>query len=183
MEANMTATHHTPKPGDKSETASAIRDTVGGWAAKALASVTSGKQSFANLVAMSDMYEIEASEIALSRSRRADVKSFAQQMITDHHKTTEELKSMLGSLNEPTTLPTKLDALFQILIDDLTGATDDNFDHRYVAQQQDVHGVAITLVKHYRDHGDISALRELCKLALPVLEHHRHMADDMANAA
>jgi putative membrane protein len=182
-ESDMTDQRDTPKPGDKSETASAILDTVGGWAAKALASVTSDKQSFANLVAMSDLYEIESSRIALDRSARPDVKAFARQMIKDHQKTTEELKSMLGSLNEPTTLPTKLDALFQILIDDLKGASNDNFDHRYVAQQQDVHGVAITLVKHYRDHGDNSALRELCKLALPVLEHHRHMADDMAKAA
>lgn len=179
----MADQHDIPKPGDKSETVSAIRDTVGGWAAKALASVTSNKQSFANLVAMSGMYEIGASEIALNRSRRADVKSFAQQMITDHRKMAEELKSMLGSMNEPMTLPTELDALFQILIDDLNGASNDSFDHRFVAQQQEVHGVAITLVKHYRDHGDSSALRELSKLALPVLEQHRLMADDMAKAA
>jgi putative membrane protein len=180
MEATMTGT---PKPGDKSETVSAVRDTVGGWAAKALALVTSDKQSFANLVAMSDLYEIQASELALKRSRRNDVKGFAQEMIRDHKKTSEELKSMLGSMNEATTLPTKLDTLFQVLIDDLRGAANDDFDKRYVAQQQDVHDVAITLVKHYRDQGDTSALRELSKLALPVLEHHRDMADRMAQAA
>jgi putative membrane protein len=173
----------TAKPGDKSEAASAVRDTLGGWAAKGLAAITADKQSFANMVAMSDLYEIKASQIALDRSKRTDVKSFAQQMITDHRKTTEELKSMLGSLNEPATLPTELNVLFQTLIDDLKGSANDNFDHRYIAQQQEVHAVAITLVKHYRDHGDNSALRELCKLALPVLEHHRQMAEKMATAA
>jgi putative membrane protein len=176
----MADNRNSPAPGDRSETASAIRDTAGGWVAKALASVTSDKQSFANLLAMSDMYEIEASEIALNRSHRGDVKDFAQQMVKDHKKMTEELKSMLGSMNEPTTLPKKPNALFQILLDDLKGSADQDFDKRYVAQQQDVHGVAITLAEHYRDHGDNSALRELCKLALPVLMHHRDMADQMA---
>lgn len=176
----MAETHDKPSPGSKSETVSAALDTVGGWAAKALASVTSQKQSFVDMVAMTDMYEREAGDIALKRSRREDVKQFAQQMIEDHSKTTEELKSMVGAMNDPMTLPSKPNALFQILLDDLNGAADGNFDTRYVSQQKDVHGIAITLVEHYRDHGDNTALRELCKLALPVLQHHKEMADRMA---
>lgn len=129
---------------------------------------------------MTDMYEREAADIALKRSRRKDVKHFAQQMIADHSKTTEELKSLVGAMNDPMTLPSKPNALFQILLDDLDGAGDENFDERYVAQQNDVHGVAITLVEHYRDHGDDTSLRELCKLALPVLQHHKAMAEHMA---
>jgi putative membrane protein len=179
----MTDTHNSPSPGDKSETASAIRDTAGGWVAQALASVTSDKQSFSNLLAMADMYEIQASEMAVGRSQRGDVKDFAQQMIKDHKKMTEELKSMLGSMNEPSTLPDKPNALFQVLLDDLKGASDKDFDQRYIAQQQEAHDVAIALAEHYRDHGDNSALKELCKLALPLLNRHRAMADTMAKAA
>jgi putative membrane protein len=171
-----------PRPGEKSETVSAVRDTVGGWAGQALASMTSSRQPFANLVAMSDMYEIEASEMALRRSHRSDVRDFAQQMVKDHKKTTEELKSMLGAMNQPMTLPSKPNALFQTLLDDLAGASDDSFDKRYIAQQQETHDVAIRLVEHYRDHGDDTALRELCKLALPVLEHHKHMIEHIAQA-
>ncbi|HEX3809529.1 MAG TPA: DUF4142 domain-containing protein [Rhizomicrobium sp.] len=176
----MTDQNKKPSPGDKSETVSAVRDTVGAWVGKALASVTGEKQAFANLLAMSDMYEIESSEMALQRSRRDDVKAFAQGMIKDHKKTTEELKSMLGSMNTPMTLPDKPDVLFQTLLDDLSGASDADFDTRYIAQQRDAHEVAITLAEHYRDHGDNSALRELCKLALPVLQHHKQMAEGMA---
>jgi hypothetical protein len=44
-ESDMADQHDTPKPGGKSETVSAIRDALGGGAAKALASITSGKQS------------------------------------------------------------------------------------------------------------------------------------------
>ncbi|MGH6878778.1 MAG: DUF4142 domain-containing protein [Rhizomicrobium sp.] len=57
--------------------------------------------------------------------------------------------------------------LFQTLIEDLNGASDADFDKRYVAQQEEAHGVAITLVKNYQSHGNDSALRELCELALP----------------
>ncbi len=36
------------------------------------------------------MFQIQASKLALKRSRDASTKSFPQQMITDHAKTTEE---------------------------------------------------------------------------------------------
>jgi putative membrane protein len=173
----------TPRPGEKSEAVSAVVDDIGGLAAKLLASVTTSKESFAEMAGMADIYEIQASEMALSRARRAEIKSFAQQMIKDHHRTSDDLKSMLGSLNEPIQPTTKLNALFQTLINDLEGASDEDFDKRYLAQQESVHSAAVTLTKTYRDRGDNSALRELAKLAVPLYEDHLRMVKQLAHAA
>jgi putative membrane protein len=179
----MSQNHDRPQQGTKSEAASAVVDSLGGFAAKLLASVTTSKESFANIAGMADIYEIQASEMALLRSRRADVKDFAQQMIKDHTRTSDDLKSMLGSLNEPIEPPGKLNVLFQTLIDDLSGASAEDFDKRYLAQQESVHSAAVTLTKTYRDHGDNSALRELAKLAVPLYESHLQMVKRLASSA
>jgi putative membrane protein len=173
----------TPRPGEKSEPVSAVVDDLGGFAAKLLSSITTSKESFADIAGMADIYEIQASQMALRRSQRTDVKDFAQQMIKDHTRTSDDLKSMLGSLNEPIEPPTKLNALFQTLMDDLSGASEEHFDKRYLAQQESVHSAAVTLTKTYRDHGDNSALRELAKLAVPLYENHLRMVKNLAKAA
>lgn len=172
-----------PRPGEKSEAVSSVVDDLGGVAAKLLSSVTTSKESFADIAGQADIYEIQASEMALTRAHRADVKDFAQQMIKDHTRTSDDLKSMLGSLNEPIQPPTKLNALFQTLMDDLSGASDEDFDKRYLAQQESVHSAAVTLTKTYRDRGDNSALRELAKLAVPLYEDHLKMAKQLAGTA
>jgi putative membrane protein len=176
-------THHKPQPGDRPESVSAMVDNVGGWAAKLLSSVSTSKESFAEIAGMADIYEIKASKMALQRAHRSDVKLFAQQMIKDHARTNDDLKSMLGSLNEPIQPPAKLNTLFQILIDDLSGAPDDDFDKRYLAQQESVHSAAVTLTRTYRDRGDNSALRELAKLAVPFYEGHLKMVQQLRHAA
>jgi putative membrane protein len=171
------------QPGNRPESVSAVVDSVGGFAAKLLSSMTTSKKSFAEIAGMADIYEIQASEMALQRAHRADVKDFARQMIKDHKRTSDDLKSMLGSMNEPMQPPTELNTLFQTLIDDLSGASDENFDKRYLAQQESVHSAAVTLTKTYRDRGDNSALRELAKLAVPLYEDHLRMAKRLADAA
>lgn len=175
-------TDEKPKPGEKSDTISAIKEGIAGAAVKGLASVTTSKDEFVKLAGISDLYEVEAAKIALARSGREDVREFAQEMIRDHSKTTEELKSMLGAMNEPETPPDHLDKIHQTMIDDLNGASDSDFDKRYIAQQESAHSGAITLFKTFRDRGDDSALRELCRLALPVLEKHMAEVRQLARA-
>src|ERR1700709_2335047 len=52
-------------------------------------------EDFVKEAAMSDMLEIESSKIAQQKGN-AEEKKFAEQMITDHTKTTAELKGMVG---------------------------------------------------------------------------------------
>jgi putative membrane protein len=64
--------------------------------------------------------------------------------------------------------------LHQVLLDDLKGASDENFDGRYIAQQKLAHTEATTLFKSFESRGDFSAgLKNLCRLGLPVLEGHQ----------
>src|SRR3954471_22933337 len=52
-------------------------------------------EDFVKEAAMSDMLEIEAAKIAQQKGN-ADEKKFAKQMITDHTKTSSELKGLVS---------------------------------------------------------------------------------------
>jgi putative membrane protein len=175
----MTTGPQHPEPGSKSETASAIRDTAGGMAGKAMASTAISIDAFAEKAMVATLYELEAAEIALRRSSRDDVKQFAQRMLDDHGKMKSELGSFLGATESPTSPPDHVDKLHQVLLDDLAGASDADFDHRYIQQQKLAHSEALTLFKTYADFGKHLGLENLCRLALPVLEEHARLAEQL----
>lgn len=176
----MNETGKSPAPGSKSSTVSAVKDAVIGSAANLVAGAALTVDAFAQLAGMSGLYEIEAAQIALQRSRRDDVRQFAQQMLTDHKDIARKLGSFLGGMNRPNSPPERLDTLHQTLIDDLRGVPDEDFDARYIAQQKAAHDTAITLFTSYHEHGSEEGLRNLAKLGLPVLQHHREMVQKLA---
>src|SRR3546814_5945893 len=55
--------------------------------------------------AIGDMYEIEASQIAVDRAKSAEVKAFARQMIMDHSKTSQKLEDLVT--NNPVNIDRK----------------------------------------------------------------------------
>jgi putative membrane protein len=54
-------------------------------------------QDFVNKVAISDMFEIQSSQLALTKQPDADTKPFAEKMISDHQKTSSELKALVSA--------------------------------------------------------------------------------------
>jgi len=67
-------------------------------------------EDFIKEAAMSDMLEIEAAKIAQQKGN-ADEKKFAGMMITDHTKTSSELKQMVGG-DMKAALPAALEAVY-----------------------------------------------------------------------
>ncbi len=171
----MTTSNETPKPGSKSETASAMRDALGSAAGKVVGAAAITRDMFSANAAVATMYEIVAAKIAVQRSRREGVKQFARQIIAEHDKANSELRSFLGAANSPQSPPDSLDALHQTLIDDLNGASDEHFDGRYIAQQRSALSAAVTLFNTYHQAGRDDGVRNLAGLALPALEHQVEM--------
>src|ERR1700754_1397846 len=73
---------------------------------------------FVKGAAISDMFEIQSSQIAQERGNATE-KTFAATMIKDHQKTSDELKSMVSSGDLKAELPTALDSFHQSKIDKL----------------------------------------------------------------
>ena len=93
---------------------------------------------FVKEAATSDMTETAAAKIALEKGNAAE-KSFANQMVTDHTKTSSELKELVSSGAVKATLPTALDSSSQKKIDKLKNAKPENFASEYDLMQVSAH--------------------------------------------
>jgi putative membrane protein len=134
-------------------------------------------EDFIKEAAMSDMLEIEAAKVAQQKGN-ADEKKFAAQMITDHTKTSSELKSMVGG-ELTAAIPTALDASSQKKLDKLKDAKPEDFAGEYDPMQVSAHKDAVSLFERYAKGGDDSKLKDWAGKTLPALQHHLEMAQAM----
>jgi putative membrane protein len=133
---------------------------------------------FVKEAAMSDMMEIEASKIAQQKGN-AEEKKFAGQMITDHTKTSSDLKAMVSSGDVKAEIPAALDSASQSKLDKLRDAKPEDFAGQYDPMQVSAHKDAVSLFERYAKGGDNAKLKDWAGKTLPALQHHLKMAEDM----
>ncbi|KQV81881.1 DUF4142 domain-containing protein [Rhizobium sp. Root1220] len=143
-----------------------------------LVGVAPKTEDFVQEAATSDMFEIASSKLALERGDGA-TKAFAQQMVTDHQKTTDELKTLVASSKVKAALPTAMTSSQRSMLDTLNGLQGADFGKQYHSDQQSVHEDAVDLFKRYGDEGDNADLKTWAATTLPALEHHLRMAEDL----
>lgn len=126
----------------------------------------------------SDVFEIESSKLALQKGDDA-TKAFAQQMITDHEKTTAELKALLTSGKVQGNPVTALTDDHKEEVDDLAKLEGAEFNEEYIDDQVEAHEDAVDLFKRYGQEGENADLKAWAAKTLPALEHHYKMAQDL----
>jgi putative membrane protein len=134
-------------------------------------------EDFIKEAAMSDMLEIEAAKIAQQKGN-PDEKKFAGMMITDHTKTSSELKQMVGG-DMKAALPAALDDSSQKKLDKLRDTKPDDFAGEYDPMQVSAHKDATSLFERYANGGEDPKLKDWAGKTLPALQHHLEMAQDM----
>jgi putative membrane protein len=134
-------------------------------------------EDFIKEAAMSDMLEIEAAKIAQQKGD-ADEKKFAEQMITDHTKTSSELKGMAPA-EMTSAIPTSLDDSSQKKLDKLQDAKPADFASDYDPMQVSAHKDAVSLFERYANGGENAKLKDWAGKTLPALQHHLQMAEQM----
>jgi putative membrane protein len=132
---------------------------------------------FVKEAAMSDMLEIAAAKIALEKGN-AEEKKFAEQMITDHTKTSSELKNLVNR-GEGVQIPSALDSSYQSKLDKLRDTKPVNFASQYDPMQVSAHKDAVSLFDRYAKGGDDPKLKDWAGKTLPALQHHLEMAQAM----
>ncbi|MET0248669.1 MAG: DUF4142 domain-containing protein [Sphingobium sp.] len=128
---------------------------------------------YVKLAADADMYEIQSSRLALTRSKRADVKSYAREMISDHTLTSKSLIAALKNKDRTIAAPsTRLSSDNAAKIELLKKAPKASFDDLYLQQQAQAHQTAWALHKGYATEGTDPALKQVAATAVPVIERH-----------
>lgn len=127
---------------------------------------------FAVDAAMINLREIEASNLAVSRASRAEVKTLAQTMVDDHRKAYEELQGLASKKN--ITIPA---ALSDDEAKDATKLRDEKkFDKKYTDLMVDEHKKAIDKFEKAAQDCQDADLRDWANKMLPGLRHHLDMA-------
>ena len=127
-------------------------------------------QAFVDMASASDMYEVEAGKLAKQMGKGQAVKDFGAMMVTDHTKSTTELKIAAGKADGVTVNP-KLTAKQQSDLDALKNAGE-NFDATYKQQQVAAHEMALSMLQGYAQSGDNADLKAFASKTAPVVEGH-----------
>jgi putative membrane protein len=143
------------------------------------AAQTRSAQDFVNKVAISDMFEVQSSQIALAKQPDADTKPFAEKMVSDHQKTSGELKALIDGGKVKAKLPTALDSEHQKMLDDLKEKSGKDFDQSYDQIQLKAHQDAVALFESYAKSGDDPELKSWAAKTLPHLKEHLSMAEKL----
>jgi putative membrane protein len=133
---------------------------------------------FVKEVAISDMFEIASNKLGQEKGNAAE-KSFASQMVTDHTKTSTELKELVSSGKVKAELPTALDSSHQSKLDKLKGESGKDFSSDFDSMQVSAHKDAVSLFERYAKGGDNPELKNWAGKTLPALKHHFEMAQNL----
>jgi putative membrane protein len=137
-------------------------------------------QDFVNKAAVGGMFEVESSQIAVSKTKDQTIKGFAEQMISDHGAANAKLKTIAGE--QKLELPAGLDAKHKSNVDALNSAKDP-VDASYVQMQREAHSEAVALFESYSEGGENAPLKAFATETLPTLKMHQEMVEKIAAGA
>jgi len=155
----------------------ALAQSVGNrTGANATLGVTPRAADFVTEAAASDMFEIESSKLAASRAQ-GDVRMFANQMVTDHTRTTAELMPLAQQARLAS--PARMSSAQRSKLDKLRAANGKDFTNLYMDDQVSAHSDAVSLFQRYGNGGDNPQLKNWAIKTLPALQHHLDMAQTL----
>ena len=134
--------------------------------------------TFVALVAPSNLFEIESSQLALDRPVSPAVKDFARRMVEDHAAAGVRFREVVA-VARVSAPPEKLDARRIAQIESLRAASDAQFEKAYLDLQRKAHDEAVALFEGYAAGGENAALRAFAAELLPRLREHRAALDKL----
>ncbi|HEY9421411.1 MAG TPA: DUF4142 domain-containing protein [Thermoanaerobaculia bacterium] len=131
-------------------------------------------RTFTMRAAEGSMMEIELGRLAAQKATNADVKAFAQRMVTDHGKASQRLMTIAtqNKITPPATLPANLRAE----MDKLTRLSGAEFDRMYMSHMLKHHRKDIADFEKQASKGDNDALQAFAQETLPTLRQHYQLA-------
>ena len=154
----------------------------GAMALLALPTMASAQMMSASTYVMkagaSDLFERESAKLELASTKNADLKTFANQMITDHTTSTDDVKAAAMQAGMKVA-PPHLDAKQTQDLAKLRGAKGMARDKLYVMQQKAAHQDALMVQQGYATNGTVEPLKMAAGKIVPVVQSHIAMLSSM----
>jgi len=170
LSSTLPAQMVTPTPNQPAPTPSPTPTSSANAAADS--AVSHSSRSFMRKAAKAGMKEITVSQAVMDHLSNAQLKSFAQQMVTDHTAANTGLMAL--AQQKGVELPAKDESS---LADEWSRKTD-NVDRTYVKEMVSDHEGAVKLFERASKSGD-PEVAAFAQKTLPTLQHHLAMAQDL----
>lgn len=130
----------------------------------------SADTAFAMKAAQGGMAEVKLGQLAAEKASSPDVKAFGQQMVDDHGKANEQLKSVAQS--EGMTLPTDVNQKQQAMYDKLSKLSGAAFDSAYIKDMMMDHEQDVKAFTKESSSGSDEKIKSFASQTLPVIQGH-----------
>ncbi len=174
------ACDQSPRDGGAEAGSTAGTDVAGADADGAFAAEAPAAAEFARRIAISDMYEITAGNLAAEKAGSDEVREFGRMMVADHTRSSQQLKTALADAGQTVELPKEVDGEHRAQLDILRSLNGADFDREYMTQQITAHRKATELLKSYAGEGDSAELRQFAQGVIPVVQKHHDWLQENA---
>lgn len=137
-----------------------------------------GDQRIVAELARANLAEVDAGKLAVSKTKNAQIKAYAQQMIDDHGRALNDIRQL--ALDKGVNVPAEPDARHKAMARALAKLDGDKFDKAYLTQAgvRDHSAVHKALLRH-RERARDQDLKALVAKMLPTVEQHLHHAQQL----
>jgi putative membrane protein len=135
-------------------------------------------EEFVIKAASGGAFEVESGKLAKDAAQSADVKKFAEKMITDHGKANKQLIGIARKANFG--IPVKMLDEHRMLFDTVKGAKGAAFDRAYADAQVKAHEEAVALFSNAAKNARNPDLKAFAEKTLPVIKEHYELAKKLA---
>jgi putative membrane protein len=140
--------------------------------------LSSKDHKFVMDAAADGMMEVELGRLAAQKASNADVKAFAQRMVTDHSKANQRLMQVASQSG--VTLPTTLPADKRKEVDQMTRLSGAEFDRMYMGHMVKAHKKDVAEFEKQASKSDNSSVQSFARETLPTLREHYQMSQTIA---
>ena len=152
--------------------------TIGCQGALAQTPIPPSPNDFVGAASQGDHYEIMAAHLAEVQGKDPRVRSFAQDMIRDHTRLTEDLRKAATASGLPTP-GSGMSSDQAALLSGLQSLRGAEFDKTYARQQVLAHAQAVAVEDSFATAGADANLKKAAQSALPVIRHHLKLAQQL----
>lgn len=162
----------------------AAQDATSGVVGQTSAAVIGANivEGFVQALAIGDLYEIQAGQIATARSRNDAVRDLAADLIIDHSAASARLRTAVQDAGVGVSIPSQMDERRQGLIDNLNAASSADFDRVWLLQQVAAHNETLTVLGGFTDNAQRPDLATFARDQMPKITQHRDRAQTLLNA-
>ena len=158
--------------------AMAVAVTIGCYGAEAQTPIPPSPKDFVMAAAQSDQYEILAARLAEVQGQDPRIRAYAQRMIQDHTRLTDELRKAAVASGLPAPGP-GMSSDEAALLGSLQGLRGAAFDKAYARQQGLIHAQAEAVEGSFATAGADATLKAAAQAALPTVRDHARMAQQL----